>query len=731
MTAPYRLPDFYVPHPARINPHLEQARVHSLAWARGMEMVEGSGIWTVEDIEAHDYALLCAYTHPDASAADLDLVTDWYVWVFFFDDHFLETFKRSRDTAGAKRYLDRLRLFMPLSGATVDVPTNAVERGLLDLWTRTVPFRSPQWRARFFDSTAALLDESLWELGNISDGRVANPIEYVEMRRKVGGAPWSADLVEHAVNAEVPAAVAASRPLRVLKDAFADAVHLRNDIFSYERETRREGECNNGVLVVERFLGCSPQRAADTVNELLTSRLQQFENTALTELAPLFLEHGLSPAECAAVSTYVQGLQDWQSGGHEWHLRSSRYMKSSGPSGTVSTTRARSLSHVPYRPIETVDLPADLYQPFPVKVSPHLDGARRFAIGWAREMGMLAAIWDEEKLAGMDFALCAAAIHWSASAAQLDLSTGWLTWGTYADDYFPLMFQHSRDLVGASVFVKRLPSFMPLSGATVDVPANAVERGLLDLWTRTASTMTPTMRAQFRNAVLDMTDSWLWELANVAQNRVPDPVDYLEMRRRTFGSELTMSLSRLYRSRRIPPSMFASRPVRSLENAAADYACLVNDLRSVRKEVEFEGELNNGVLVFSHFLACPIPEAAAHTVALMTARLKQFERVAQVDLPQLYDDLSLDGAVREAVDGYVDELRDWIAGVVLWHQRTTRYDTAPFLARRPFGPAAAPQTLPAFGAPSAPNRRIGRPSGLGTAAFSLADRLRTRQSQPA
>src|SRR5690348_17545222 len=37
-----------------------------------------------------------------------------------------------------------------------------------------------------------------------------SPIEYVEMRRKVGGAPWSANLVEHAVGLEVPAGIARS-----------------------------------------------------------------------------------------------------------------------------------------------------------------------------------------------------------------------------------------------------------------------------------------------------------------------------------------------------------------------------------------------------------------------------------------------------------------------------------------------------------------------------------------
>ncbi len=284
-------------------------------------------IWTEADFDAHDYALLCAYTHPEAPRPELDLVTDWYVWVFFFDDHFLEVYKRPQDQAGAKKYLDRLPLFMPVDlSATPPEPTNAVERGLLDLWNRTVPTKSPEWRKRFFESTKALLEESTWELSNISEHRVANPIEYIEMRRKVGGAPWSADLVEHAVFVEVPARIADTRPMRVLKDTFADGVHLRNDLFSYEREILEEGELSNCVLVMERFLDIDTQRAANLTNDILTSRLQQFENTAVTELPSLFEEYALTPDERASVLVYMRGLQDWQSGGHEWHMRSSRYM---------------------------------------------------------------------------------------------------------------------------------------------------------------------------------------------------------------------------------------------------------------------------------------------------------------------------------------------------------------------------------------------------------------------
>ena len=279
------------------------------------------------------------------------------MWVFYFDDHFLELFKRSRDLDAARDYLDTLPAFMPLDGAITESPANPVQAGLADLWVRTVPSRSGDWRARFAESTRNLLDESLWELANINAGRVANPIEYVEMRRKVGGAPWSANLVEHACGAEVPAAVAASRPMQVLRDTFADAVHLRNDLFSYQREVHDEGELSNGVLVLERFLGCAPQRAADLVNDMLTSRLQQFEHTALTEVPALCDEYGLDPASRMAI------------------------------------------------------------------------------------------------------ALCAAGIHPGAAPGQLDLTTSWLAWGTYGDDYYPVVFGRGMDIPGARACNARLAQF--------------------------------------------------------------------------------------------------------------------------------------------------------------------------------------------------------------------------------------------------------------------------------
>jgi len=506
---PFELPDFYLAYPARLNPHLARAREHSRGWAADMGFLEpqqGRHIWKEAELERHDYGLLCAYTHPDCDGQELDLITDWYVWVFYFDDHFLEMYKRTRDTEGAREHLMNLRRFMPVdaSGGMPEA-SEPVARGLADLWVRTVPAMSMAWRHRFADRTRNLLEESLWELANISANRIANPIEYIDKRRKVGGAPWSANLVEHAAAAEVPESIAATRPLRVLADTFADAVHLRNDIFSYQRETQVEGEVNNGVLVFERFFGQTTQQAADAVNDLITSRMQQFEHTAVTELPMLLADRGVPPAGQAAVLAYVKGLQGWQSGGHEWHMRSSRYMNGAaepeaspvaflaGPTGlgtaqlrvkspgALGLTRVARFTHVPYQSVEPGPRP-EFYMPYQVRLNPHLNPARENLVGWNRQMGILdhppgtprQAAWTEQDLRAFDFPLCAAGLAPEVNAAELDLVSAWLSWGTDGDDLYPAVFGAGRNLSAAREQNRRLAALMPVSGADSAAAAEVV-----------------------------------------------------------------------------------------------------------------------------------------------------------------------------------------------------------------------------------------------------------------
>ncbi|KAA8881952.1 germacradienol/geosmin synthase [Nocardia colli] len=750
---PFELPDFYMPYPARLNPHVDSARAHTRIWAEDMGFFEpqaGHHIWDEDDLEKHDYGLLCAYTHPDCDSAELSLITDWYVWVFYFDDHFLELFKRTRDTEGARKYLEHLRDFMPLAGGPLPEPTNPVELGLADLWVRTVPAMPMDWRQRFVATTTALLEESRWELTNITEGRIANPIEYIEMRRKVGGAPWSANLVEHAVGAAIPAALAATRPLEVLRDTFSDAVHLRNDIFSYEREVRQEGENANGILVVEQFFGYETQRAAEVVNDLLTSRLQQFEHTALTELPMLFAEYAVTPQDQAAVAAYAKGLQDWQSGGHEWHMRSSRYMNKGGsvssdplprlfkpvglgssavylfaPTQALGPGRAKSFLRPRFEKVGPTKLP-DFYLPYQLQLSPHLDAARANLIAWGKQVGFHGpvpelggrALWRPVDLEEFDFALCSAGLDPDATPAELDLSASWLAWGTYVDDYYPQVFGQHKDIVAAKLQGKRFSAFMPLEAEVVPPATNAMERGLADLWHRTTAILDGEQKREFRRTVVAFLESCEWEVANYITNRIPDPVDYVEMRRRTFGSDLTMALSRFSHGHLVPPDVYRTQTVLDLEHTASDYATMVNDLFSYQKETQYEGDFHNAVRVMQNFFDCDSEAGVAIVNDLLTARMQQFERIVGSELPALYAEYELGQDVRDSLDRRVVELQDWMAGIVHWHQSCGRYKEAQLEDRyRPSGPseAVATERVPV---PS-PTPCFTRPTGLGTGAARI------------
>jgi len=145
------------------------------------------------------------------------------------------------------------------------------------------------------------------------------------------------------------------------------------------------------------------------------------------------------------------------------------------------------------------------------------------------------------------------------------------------------------------------------------------------------------------------------------------------MRRKTFGSDLTMSLSRLSQGDEIPPEIFATRTMQGIDNSAADFACLTNDVFSYQKEIEFEGEINNGVLVVQNFLNCDIPHTVAVVNDLMTSRALEFQHIVATEVPVLCDDFGLDTNARKKLYGYIKKLEQWMCGVLKWHREVDRY----------------------------------------------------------
>lgn len=708
----FEMPVFDVPFEARLNPNVDRARAHGMTWARDMAMfgpqlgARGGTIWDSDRFRSMDLGLFASLCVPAAPPELLDLITEWTVWGFFLDDFFLDAFKRTRDFASAKVFVERLPAFMTAGDLPAATPTNPIEAGLADLWARTVRALSPAQRKLFAAAIRECTESPLWELHNLIQGRLTDPIDHVEMRRQTSFAAFTTAFVRLGIGSRLPDKVFGTRAVGTLTDTFADVLGLANDIISYEQEIHREGEINNLVLITQDFLGCELQRAVDIVHDLVRQRVQQFQRVAATEVPAMAADLGLDAAQNKQLSQYVDALRTCAGGAMHWMRDNPRYADPvlpvvslpkapepvaaprfpvasnpvAGRSGALGRVWADSHTHVPYQQVGPTPMP-DIHMPYRLQLSPHLDASRAASVAWAGEMGfyepvpgaLAVPLWTEEENWGFDFAICAAGIDPDATRAELDLASEWLTWGTYADDYYPVVFGRNRNFGGAVAQNKRLSLFMPLDGEQKMAPANPLEKALADLWVRTAGPMPERNRELFREAVESMVESWLWELQNQLQHRVPDPVDYIEMRRRTFGSDLTIALSRLSPDNAIPAEVFGSTPMRELEQAAQDQACFLNDLFSYQKEMQFEGELHNMVIVVQDFLNTDRDHAVTIVNDLMTLRIKEFQRVADEELPVVADDHDLDEKARAGLRKHVEELQDWMAAILNWHLVTSRY----------------------------------------------------------
>ena len=326
------IPQLQLPYPLRVNPHLEGVAQNSETWARAMGMLSGGqhpaawAIWDIETFHAMELALMTAYIHPDASREELSLLHECYVWILAFDDHFANVFKVSRDAAAAAAHVARLAAFTPLEPAQPSPePTNAVERGLADIWSRMGQGRSADWRRRFAESIGYFADGALWELACICDERTPDPFEYVSLRRMAYAGRMGTYIVEHGRDAEIPPEVVQARPVQTLIDAWIDSEMLHNDMHSSLREISQEGETSNAIQVFSVFLKASPQQAINAIDGLMKSRMRRFEHVVRDELPLLIQTHGLDGAKAASLLSWAQGMRYALTGTLAWQLKARRY----------------------------------------------------------------------------------------------------------------------------------------------------------------------------------------------------------------------------------------------------------------------------------------------------------------------------------------------------------------------------------------------------------------------
>ncbi|MFF3015664.1 terpene cyclase [Streptomyces sp. NPDC057939] len=313
------------------------------------------------------------------------------------------------------------------------------------------------------------------------------------------------------------------------------------------------------------------------------------------------------------------------------------------------------------------DIQFDL--PFPVAVSPDLEGARRRNLEWVGRFGLVGVeslewytSWDMPRLAALGFPY--------ARGSALDLCADAMAFFFVFDDQFdgPL----GQDPAGAAAVCGRLIDIV--HGAAPPETADACSRAFADLWARS------TAGAPF-GWVARTAHEWEYYLAAQAHEAVgrirgapADMETYLQVRRGIAGTDLPLSLGERAALIHVPPAAFHSPQLRIMRQAAIDVTFMCNDVYSLEKE-EARGDMDNLVLVIEHDRGCAREEAVAGAREEVHRRVARFRELA-LQVPGLCAQLGLSGEQAAAVDTYVQIMGVWMSGYHAWQTQTRRYTGA-------------------------------------------------------
>lgn len=311
------LPDIYCPFLQRMNPHVGRTRTHIGLWTRRTGLVHRES--ARRRFEQADFGAFVGMVYPTAGAEHLDLVADWFVWLFLVDDqlddgHLGRSPERVQDVVARMRSVVEGTAHGPLPGE--ELPAAVV--ALADLWERTIPQAAPHWRTRFARHLMTyLMTATTWEAGNRADGVVPAEETYVAQRRHTGAIHVCMDLIEIVAGIEVPESVHNDPRFITALEASCNVVCWANDVYSFEKE-QMLGEIHNLVHLVRHHRGYGEQQALDHVCAAIATETERFL-TAEDELLDMY------PQLSATLVPYLDGMRSWMRGNLDWSRQTPRY----------------------------------------------------------------------------------------------------------------------------------------------------------------------------------------------------------------------------------------------------------------------------------------------------------------------------------------------------------------------------------------------------------------------
>ncbi|QDN93570.1 hypothetical protein FNV68_00265 [Streptomyces sp. S1D4-23] len=254
---------------------------------------------------------------PEASDADLELTAQWAAFICLVDDRFDRSRVDIRPEEVASLFT---RLLNVITGGPAG-SVSGIEQALDDLWRRTAPRMSTQWRERFVadyrDFALAMQEEAAGRTDRVPMGLS----DYVLRRRRTITALPLADILECTAGAPWPGLPMGEDLMRALRRAVADVAGWSNDLVSAEDDLREDRD--NLVTVLSRERGCSLSSAREQATAMRDDRVRDFHALAasLTAMTLPGTEREEVRRYVAALGSFVAATLHWLGVTHRFDAR--------------------------------------------------------------------------------------------------------------------------------------------------------------------------------------------------------------------------------------------------------------------------------------------------------------------------------------------------------------------------------------------------------------------------
>lgn len=325
--------------------------------------------------------------------------------------------------------------------------------------------------------------------------------------------------------------------------------------------------------------------------------------------------------------------------------------------------------------IEGVELSGHIFNPFPPGMNTHYESSNEHSKRWLIQQNLFTETdRGYQKFLMGDFARLAAYCYRQESEENLHLVTDFIAWLFRHDD-----FRDSKDImIGRNPDqIKSMNSFLEnvLKNGSLAVELEhetiikeypliwALGTSLLDIRTRLLEQSENGDFSHFVKSMSQYFDANFWEAENRKGNTVSSVLVYQHWRKFTSAVIPTYEIGYLLRGISIPSDIREKIAFISMQTHSSNAICFVNDLFSLRKEIN-DSITENLVIVKKNEDTSTYASAFDKAIALTNKEVQEYQK--------LQENIKKNPLLKNYISAY-ELCESWMDGNLRWSMQVKRY----------------------------------------------------------